>query len=111
MKTNIQQALAHAAADPLFDGTPLLDGKGNVVHSGAWHIINRFDDFLSRAAEALAKDGIERKAIMTLFVNHAVEALNKAPGVTPPMKKANVETVLPSVLQFHSIYDNPEDAV
>jgi hypothetical protein len=111
MKTHIQQVLAHAAADPLFDGTPLLDGKGNVVHSGAWHMIHRFDDFLFRAAEALAEDGIERKAIMTLFINHAVEVLNKAPGVTPPMKKANAETVLQSVLQFHRIYDDPEDAM
>jgi hypothetical protein len=111
MKTNIQKVPIHAAADPLFDGTPLLDGKGNTVKSGAWHIINRFDDFLSSAAEALAADGIERKAIMTLFVNHAVEVLNKAPGVTQPMKKANAETVLQSILQFHSIYDDPQDAV
>jgi hypothetical protein len=111
MKTNIQKVPIHAAADSLFDGTPLLDGKGNTVKSGAWHIINRFDDFLSSAAEALAADGIERKAIMTLFVNHAVEVLNKAPGVTQPMKKANAETVLQSILQFHSIYDDPQDAV
>jgi len=39
MKTNIQKVLAHAAADPLFDGTPLLDGKGNIVKSGEWPII------------------------------------------------------------------------
>jgi hypothetical protein len=58
----------------------------------------------------LAADGIE-KAIMTIFVNHAVEVLNKAPGVTQPMKKANAEAVLQSALQLHSIYDEPRDAM
>jgi hypothetical protein len=47
---------------------------------------------------------------MRLFVNHALEVLNSAPGTTPPAKKKNAEQVLQDALSLHSDYDDPAKA-
>jgi hypothetical protein len=103
MISNFNKVLADAANDPLFNG------QGDDLISGKRYVINGFDALLSNAAEALVTDGISRKAIMTLFINHALEVLDKAPGVTQPMKKQNADALLQSVLD--SIYDHHMQAV
>jgi hypothetical protein len=44
-------------------------------------LINAFECFHARAAEALAADGADREIIMKLFIDHALEVLDKTPGI------------------------------
>ena len=72
--------------------------------------INGLDCFLTSAARAVVADGIDRQTLMKLFINHALEVLNTAPGVTPPVKKKNAEQVLQYALALHSDFDDPKKA-
>ena len=54
--------------------------------------------------------GIDQQMIMKLFVNHALEVLDTAPGVTPPVKKQNAEQILQYVLALQSDFDDPKKA-
>ncbi len=83
------------------------------ANDGKIHLVNGFDCFLADAAEAIAADGIDRKTIMRLFISHALDVLDKTPGVlhTPATRRANVDLVLQEALMLHSLHDNPEKAV
>jgi hypothetical protein len=73
-------------------------------------VANTLDLALAKLAEKAAAHGIERKAIMRLFIDHAFEVLNKAPGQTPAAARHNAAAVLQEAMRLHSIYDGPEGA-
>jgi hypothetical protein len=88
MTTNFQKLLQDKAGDSLFDG------KGDEEHDGHFYLIGGFDCFLSSAAEALAADGVKRQTIMNLFITHALEVMQKTPGIPriPPNTRKNTDT-------------------
>ena len=104
MSTNFQKLLRDQTDNPLFSG------QGDGVKDVRYYLTNGFDCFLASAAAALAADGIDRQTLMRLFVNHALEVLDNAPGVTPPVKKKNAELVLQYALALHSDFDDPKRA-
>jgi len=104
MTTHFQRLLKDQA------GSPLFSGQGDGIKDGRYYLINGFDYFLASAAKAIVADGVDRRTIMKLFVNHALEVLDNAPGVTPPVKKQNAEQVLQYALALHSDFDDPKQA-
>jgi hypothetical protein len=87
-----------------------LGGKRLATSRRQVNPLGGFDCFLSSAAEALAADGVKRQTIMNLFITHALEVLQKTPGIPriPPNTKKNADTVLQAALHLHSLYDDPE---
>jgi hypothetical protein len=66
--------------------------------------------FLASAAKAAAADGVDRQTLIQLFLNHALEVLNNARGVTPPIRKKNAVHVLQYPLALHSDFEDPKKA-
>ena len=71
MSTHFQKLLRDQADNPLFSG------QGDGIKDGRYYLVNGFDGFLTSAAKAIAADGLDRQTLMKLFVNHALEVLNR----------------------------------
>jgi hypothetical protein len=104
MTTHFQKLLRAQA-----DG-PLLSGQGDDARTARLYLVNGIDCFLAKAAQAAVEDGIDPRAVSRMFVTHALEALNRAPGATPAAARANAEFVLQEALRIHSLYDDPDQA-
>jgi hypothetical protein len=74
-------------------------------------LVNRFDLALKQLAEKAAGEGIARETIMRLFIDHALDVLNNAPGRTPAQARHNAEAVLQEAMRMHSMYDDSKDAI
>ncbi len=104
MTTHFQKLLKSQIDNPLFSG------RGDDIRDGRSYFANGFDCFLAKAANAVAADGIDRKAVARMFVAHALEVLDKTPGATPADSRGHAAFILQEALRIHSLYDDPEQA-
>jgi hypothetical protein len=103
MTTHLQ-ALLRSRAD-----STLFSGRGDGERDGRSYLVNGFDCLLAGMAEALVKDGVDRETIMSLFVSHAQEVLDKGAKHGIPDSRKNAGLVVQKALRQRSIYDeNPE---
>jgi hypothetical protein len=78
-QSTIQQIFASYSDCEFLDGEVVKDGDGTVLQSVAWLCENRFDDFLEEVSCALVATGVNRDALMRVYLRHALRVLNENP--------------------------------
>jgi len=78
-QSTIQQIFASYSACEFLDGEAVKDDDGTVLQSAAWLCENRFDDFLEEVSCALVANGVNRDALMRVYLRHALRVLNENP--------------------------------
>jgi hypothetical protein len=78
-KSEVQQFFASYSDCEFLRGEAVADDDGTVRQSAAWLYENCFDDFLDEIAHALVEGGVGRRALMRVFLRHALRILNDDP--------------------------------
>jgi hypothetical protein len=78
-RSAIQQIFASYADCEFLNGEAVRDDDGTELQSAAWLCENRFDDFLDELSYALVEAGVNRDALMRVYLRHALRVLNENP--------------------------------
>jgi hypothetical protein len=76
-KSTLQQIFASYADCEFLNGEAVKDDDGTELQTAARLCENRFDDFLDEIAYALVAAGVNRDALMRVFLRHALRVLNE----------------------------------